>query len=112
MDCLFCKIIQGEVPSDKVYEDDFIYAFNDINPAAPVHVLIIPKEHIASMDDVGEEHKDVIGHLFSVLPQIAKELELEDGYRVVNNCGEHGQQSVQHLHFHLLGGRQLQWPPG
>lgn len=112
MDCLFCKIIDGEIPSNKLYEDEKIYAFHDIDPQAPVHVLIIPKEHIVDTESITEDNADIVAYIFSKIPMLAKQLELDNGYRVVTNTGEHGQQSVAHLHFHLLGGRQLQWPPG
>lgn len=113
MDCLFCKIINGEIPSAKVYEDDKVYAFRDIEPQAPVHVLIIPKEHIASANELTEENASVVGHIFAVAAKIAKDEGIaEGGYRIVNNCGEDGGQTVKHLHFHMLGGRSLQWPPG
>ena len=113
MDCLFCKIISGEIPSAKVYEDDLVYAFRDIEPQAPVHILIIPKEHISSANELNEENCSVVGHIFSVAAKIAKEEGIaEGGYRIVNNCGEDGGQTVKHLHFHMLGGRSLQWPPG
>ncbi|MFV0399459.1 MAG: histidine triad nucleotide-binding protein [Oscillospiraceae bacterium] len=112
MDCIFCKIIAGDIPSTKVYEDDQVLAFKDIEPQAPVHIVIIPKEHIAGADDITPENSGVVAHIFEVIPKIAAEQGLTKGYRVVNNCGPDGQQSVQHLHFHLLGGRQLGWPPG
>lgn len=113
MDCLFCKIIAGEIPSKKVYEDEKVYAFYDISPAAPVHVLIIPKTHIPSANALSEENAAVVGHIFTVAARLAAELGIaEKGYRIVNNCGEDGGQTVHHLHFHLLGGRSLQWPPG
>ena len=112
MDCIFCKIINKEIPSSLVYEDEKIIAINDINPQAPVHFLIIPKEHIDSNNDISEENSDIIGHIFSVANKLAKENGLVDGYRVVNNCKEHGGQTVNHIHFHLLGGRQMLWPPG
>ena len=113
MDCLFCKIIAGDIPSVKVYEDDKVYAFRDIEPQAPVHILIIPKEHIASANELTEENASVVGHIFSVAAKIAKEEGIADGgYRIVNNCGQDGGQTVGHLHFHMLGGRSLQWPPG
>ena len=113
MDCLFCKIVDGQIPSTKVYEDELVYAFRDIEPQAPVHVLIIPKEHIASANELTEENASVVGHIFAVAAKIAKEEGIaEGGYRIVNNCGEDGGQTVKHLHFHLLGGRSLQWPPG
>lgn len=107
MDCVFCKIIDGVIPSKKVYEDDRILAFYDLEPQAPVHVLFIPKTHIASADGLTEENSAVISHIFTVIPKIAKELGLANGYRVVNNCGEDGGQTVHHLHFHLLGGKKL-----
>lgn len=113
MDCLFCKIIKGEIPSTKVYEDDLVYAFNDISPAAPVHVLIIPKEHISSVLEVEDKNSALIGHVFAVANKIARDLGIDEkGFRIVNNCGEDGGQTVHHIHFHLLGGRSLQWPPG
>ena len=105
--CLFCKIIEGEIPSQKVYEDDKILAFRDIQPQAPVHILVIPKEHIASLDELNGSHASLISHLMIKLPQIAKEAGLTNGYRVLTNCGEDGCQSVKHLHFHLLGGTKL-----
>ncbi|MDY6313649.1 MAG: histidine triad nucleotide-binding protein [Clostridia bacterium] len=113
MDCLFCKIIAGEIPSSKVYEDDLVYAFNDISPAAPTHVLIIPKKHISSANELNEENASIVSHIFLVAAKIAKRLGIaENGYRIVNNCGKDGGQTVGHLHFHLLGGRNLGWPPG
>jgi len=114
MDCIFCRIAGGEIPSDVVYEDDEIMAFRDLNPMAPVHVLIIPKEHIGSLDDIdGSDGQSLmLGRLVSKIGEIAALLELENGYRVVSNCGEDGMQTVGHLHFHLLGGRKLGWPPG
>lgn len=112
-DCLFCKIISGEIPSDKVYEDDSVYAFNDIAPEAPVHVLIVPKEHISSANEITEENAQVVSKIFMAAKNIAHEKNIaKDGYRIVNNCGENGGQTVKHLHFHLLGGRGLAWPPG
>lgn len=112
MDCIFCKIANKEIPSQIVYEDDKVIAFKDLDPQAPVHFLVIPKEHIKSADELNAENCAVIGHIFEVIPKIAKELGLENGYRVVNNCGEDGGQTVGHLHFHLLAGRNLGWPPG
>ena len=113
MDCLFCKIVAGDIPSAKVYEDDKVYAFRDIEPQAPVHILIIPKEHIASANELTEENASIVGHIFAVAAKIAKDEGIaEGGYRIVNNCGEDGGQTVKHLHFHMLGGRSLQWPPG
>ena len=105
--CLFCKIINGEIPTNKVYEDDEILAFKDINPKAPVHILVIPKKHISSAKEIEEEDETLIGKMFTVINKIAKEFDLENGYRVVNNCGEDGGQEVMHLHFHLLGGKKL-----
>ena len=107
MDCLFCAIINGDIPSKKVYEDDSCYAFFDINPQARVHCLVVPKAHIASVDAVDESNAAQVAHIFSVIPKIAKELGLENGYRVVTNIGEDGCQSVKHLHFHIVGGRKL-----
>ena len=107
MDCIFCKIANGEIPSSKVYEDDKILAFKDLNPQAPVHILIIPKEHIKWAYDVTEENCGVIAHIFSKIPEIAKAQGLENGFRVVNNCGDDGCQSVHHIHFHLLGGEKM-----
>ncbi len=112
MDCLFCKIIAGEIPSTKVYEDDLCFAFRDINPQAPTHILVIPKEHIASVDEINAENSATVGHIFEVIAKIAKEEGLENGYRVISNIGEQGQQTVPHLHFHILGGRDMTWPPG
>ncbi|HIW58005.1 MAG TPA: histidine triad nucleotide-binding protein [Firmicutes bacterium] len=113
MDCLFCKIIAGEVPSTKVYEDEYVYAFLDISPQAPEHVVIVPKEHITSANEINAENSALVAKIFEAVPKIAKERGIaEDGYRVVNNCGVMGGQTVGHLHFHLLGGRNLGWPPG
>lgn len=112
MDCLFCKIISGEIPSNKVYEDEKIYAFKDIDPQAPVHVLIIPKKHIDSLDEIDESDSELLSYILLKVKDLAKEFELDKGYRVVINTKEDGGQSVNHLHFHLLGKRSLQWPPG
>lgn len=113
MDCLFCKIINGEIPSNKVYEDEKVYAFEDVNPVAPTHILIVPKDHIDSLDTVGDEHQQLLGHMMFVAKDIAREHNLhQKGYRVVNNMGEDGGQTVNHLHLHLIGGRSMQWPPG
>ena len=111
-DCLFCKIVEGEIPSTKVYEDDMILAFRDLEPKAPEHVLVIPKKHIASLDDVTEEDQEILGYLMCKIKDIAADLGIENGYRVVNNCGEDGLQTVKHIHFHLLGKRKMTWPPG
>ena len=105
--CLFCKIIAGDIPSAKVWEDDVCYAFRDIAPQAPTHVLVIPKTHIPSVDGITPENSALVARIFEVIPQIAKAENLEKGYRVISNCGEHAGQSVPHLHFHILGGRQL-----
>ncbi len=107
MDCIFCKIIAGEIPSKKVYEDEDVYAFHDINPEAPVHVLVIPKKHIASMDDVTAENSAVVAKIFEKIPQIAKSCGITNGYRVISNCGDDAGQSVHHLHFHIIGGVRL-----
>ncbi|WP_232697302.1 histidine triad nucleotide-binding protein [Brevibacillus daliensis] len=110
MDCLFCKIINGDIPSKKVYEDDHVYAFHDISPMAPVHILIIPKKHIPSVMGITAEDKDLIGHLHLAIQHIAKEMNLdEEGFRVITNTGKNGQQTVFHLHYHIVGGRQLEW---
>ncbi|WP_427339533.1 histidine triad nucleotide-binding protein [Caloranaerobacter sp. DY30410] len=112
-DCIFCKIVNGEIPSNKVYEDDKVLAFEDINPQAPVHILVIPKEHIPSIKDINEDNIDIISHIHLVIKKLAKEKGIDqDGFRIVNNCGEKGGQTVGHLHYHLLGGRHLMWPPG
>ena len=111
-DCIFCKIINKEIPSKIVYEDDDILAFEDINPLAKIHILLIPKTHIAGADELTEENSGVVAHIFCVASRLARELGLENGYRIVNNCGADGGQSVRHLHFHLLGGRSMAWPPG
>ena len=107
MDCLFCKILAGDIPSAKVYENEWVYAFRDINPQAPVHVLVIPKEHIPSADAVSAENSAVVARIFEAIPVIAKQEGLANGYRVLTNCGEDGCQSVKHLHFHVLGGKKL-----
>ena len=107
MSCLFCKIAAGEIPSTKVYEDDSILAFRDIAPQAPTHVLVIPKTHIADCNGINAENAAVVAHIFEVIPQIAAAEGLENGYRVVSNCGADAGQTVPHLHFHILGGKQL-----
>jgi histidine triad (HIT) family protein len=109
---IFKKIIDREIPADIIHEDEKCLAFHDINPQAPVHVLVIPKKEIPSTDQIEAEDASLIGHLFIVLRKIAEELNLHDGYRVVSNCGHYGGQEVPHLHFHLLGGRAMKWPPG
>ena len=105
--CLFCKIIAGEIPSTKVYEDDSILAFRDIAPQAPTHILVIPKTHIGSVAEITAENSGVVAHIFEVIPAIAKAEGLESGYRVVSNCGPDAGQTVHHLHFHILGGKVL-----
>lgn len=112
MDCLFCKIAAGEIPSNRLYEDDKVLAFYDIAPQAPVHFLVIPKTHITDVNGITPENQDVAGHIFTVIAQLAKTLGLANGYRVCSNIGTDGQQTVPHLHFHVLAGRQMAWPPG
>lgn len=109
---IFEKIIDGEVPADIVYEDEQCIAFHDINPQAPTHILVIPRKPIPTLDDVGADDEALVGHLFRVASQVAEQEGLDNGYRTVINCGDDGQQTVYHLHVHVLGGRQLQWPPG
>ena len=106
-DCLFCKIVAGDIPSTKVYEDESVLAFRDIAPMAPTHILVIPKAHISSVADITPENSGVVAHIFEVIANIADQEGLTEGYRVVSNCGDHAGQSVHHLHFHILGGRQL-----
>jgi len=106
-DCIFCKIIKGEIPSTKVYEDASVYAFRDIHPMAPVHILVVPKEHIACADDINDDNCVCVARIFAAIAKIAKQEGLTNGYRVINNCGRDGCQSVKHLHFHILGGKQL-----
>lgn len=106
-DCLFCKIVAGEIPSTKVYEDESVYAFRDIAPQAPTHILVIPKEHIASVAEINESNSKVISHIFEVIAKIAREEGLSGGYRVVSNCGDDAGQTVHHLHYHILGGKKL-----
>ena len=105
--CLFCKIINGEIPSSKVFENDLVYAFKDINPQMPVHILVVPKKHIASVDEIGPDNSAYVAAVFEAIPKIAKEAGLTNGYRVVSNCGADACQSVKHLHFHVLGGGQM-----
>ena len=107
MDCLFCKIIAGEIPSAKVYEDEYVFAFKDINPQTPVHILVVPKSHISSVDAVNGENSVYVAKIFEAIPRIAAEAGLANGYRVITNCGEDACQSVKHLHFHVLGGKKL-----
>ena len=108
MDCLFCKIAAGDIPSTKVYEDELVYAFRDIAPQAPTHILVIPKAHIGSVNEITAENSGVVSHIFEVIPEIAKAEGLTGGYRVVSNCGADAGQTVFHLHFHILGGKTLQ----
>lgn len=112
MSCLFCKIIEGKIPSTAVFQDDVGYAFADIHPQAPVHVLIVPREHISSLSETDERKNALLGHLLLAAAEIARSKGLAKGYRIVVNTGEEGGQTVDHLHLHLLGGRQLTWPPG
>ncbi len=112
MSCLFCKIIDGSIPSTAVYQDDQCYAFADIHPRAPVHVLVTPREHIASLGDAAEGHKKLLGHLLWAAAEVARKKELGKGYRVVVNNGAYGGQTVDHIHLHVLGGRPMSWPPG
>ena len=111
-DCLFCKIVAGEIPSTKIYEDESVYAFADIDPQAPFHAVIVPKEHIASAAEITADNSNYIAKIFEAVAKIAEQEKLENGFRVVNNCGEDGGQTVGHIHFHLLARRNLQWPPG
>jgi len=112
-DCLFCKIVSGQIESKKVYEDDLCFAFHDIEPRAPVHVLIIPKEHISSLREADESQENILGHLLIVASKIAKQMGVsESGYRIAINAGPDAGMAVHHLHVHLLGGRRLKWPPG
>ena len=113
MDCLFCKIINGEIPSKKVFENEMVYAFYDIDPQAPEHVIIVPKTHIKSANEITPDNAKYISAIWEAVPEIAKQLGIDaDGYRVVNNCGENGGQTVAHIHFHLMGGRAFSWPAG
>jgi len=112
-DCLFCKIAAKEIPSKIVYEDNMVVAFEDINPSAPVHILLIPRKHLSSLNDISADDKTLLGHTQMVVAQIAREQNIAaDGYRLVINCGPMGGQEVMHLHYHLLGGREMLWPPG
>jgi len=112
-DCLFCKLINGDIPTDIVYQDDDVFAFHDVSPQAPIHILVIPKQHIATINDTDESHQAVLGKLVLTAKKIAKEQSIADnGYRLVVNCNQDGGQTVFHIHLHLLGGRSLSWPPG
>lgn len=112
VDCIFCKLANGEIPTDMVYEDDRIAVFRDAAPQAPVHMLMVPKIHIASLDDLDDEYADLAGHMMCMIKKVAAQEGLENGYRCVINTGTEGQQTVKHLHIHILGKRQMQWPPG
>lgn len=111
-DCLFCKIVKGEIPSTKVYENEWVYAFLDIDPQAPFHAIVIPKEHIKSAAEINGENSLLVAKVFEAIAEIANQENLQKGFRVVNNCGEDGGQTVGHIHFHLLARRNLAWPPG
>lgn len=113
MDCIFCKLAHKEIPTEVIYEDEMLFAFYDANPVAPVHFLVIPKKHIASLDHLTEGDEKILGHMMATVASLAKKLGLDaSGYRVVNNCGADGGQTVGHLHLHVIGGRSLQWHPG
>lgn len=112
MDCLFCSIVEKVIPSNIIYEDDLVFSFTDINPQAPVHFLVIPKKHVKSLEEVKEDDLVLISHIFSLISKLAKQQGVEGGYRVINNCGRNGGQTVDHLHFHVLGNREMLWPPG
>lgn len=111
-DCIFCRIAAGEIPSNKLYEDDQLLAFYDLDPQAPTHFLVIPKAHIASAAEITPQNSAVVAHIYEVIARLAAELGLEQGFRVVANCGPQGGQTVPHLHFHVLAGRDMTWPPG
>lgn len=112
MDCLFCKILEGEIPAERVYEDDQVIAFRDINPQAPFHCLIIPRKHIATLNDIADNDREVVGHMIQAASKIAQQQGFDqDGYRTVFNCNTHGGQTVYHIHLHLLGGKPMGWPP-
>lgn len=111
--CIFCGIVSKDITGDIIYEDDKVIAFNDTNPQAPIHFLIIPKQHIESSNEIDSENSHIISHIFEVIGKLTRDLGIdEDGYRIVNNCGKIGGQTVDHIHFHVLGGRKLNWPPG
>lgn len=111
-DCIFCKIMSGDIPSTRIYEDETVLAFRDLDPQAPQHILLIPKEHIPSAAEITVENSGVVAHIFEVAAGLAKQLGMSDGFRIVSNCGEQAGQSVKHLHFHMLSGRDFTWPPG
>lgn len=112
MDCIFCKIANGEIPATKVYEDETVIAFNDLEPQAPTHILVIPKAHITSAADISSENSEAVAHIFEVIAKLSEDMNMADGFRVVTNCGDSAGQSVKHLHFHLMSGRQFTWPAG
>ncbi|HLI03877.1 MAG TPA: histidine triad nucleotide-binding protein [Terracidiphilus sp.] len=112
MSCIFCKILEGQIPSTAIYQDDLVYAFADIHPQAPVHFLLVPHEHIGSIDEADESKRALLGHLLLTAAQLARKQGLSQGYRVVVNTGDNGGQTVNHLHLHILGGRAMTWPPG
>ena len=111
MDCIFCKIAAKEVPSEIIYEDEKVLVFKDLEPKAPVHVLVIPKTHISSVMEINEENSEIISHIFKVIKKLSSKLNLQNGFRVINNCGKYGGQTVNLIHFHVLGGQQLEWNP-
>lgn len=112
-DCLFCKILDGEIPCDKVYENEYVIAFRDVNPQAPTHVLVIPREHISTVNDLTDDNKNIVGEMMLAAQQVAKLEGIdESGYRLIMNCNEGAGQTVFHIHLHVLGGRALHWPPG
>lgn len=111
MDCIFCKIAAKELPSEIIYEDEKVLVFKDLEPKAPVHVLAIPKNHISSVMEINEENSEIISHIFKVIKKISSKLNLQNGFRIINNCGKYGGQTVNHIHFHVLGGCQLEWNP-
>ncbi|MBS7359765.1 MAG: histidine triad nucleotide-binding protein [Oscillospiraceae bacterium] len=112
MDCIFCKIANGEIPATKVYEDETVIAFNDLEPQAPTHILVIPKAHITSAADISNKNSEVVAHIFEVISKLSEDMNMAEGFRVVTNCGDSAGQSVKHLHFHLMSGRKFTWPAG
>ena len=111
-DCIFCKIANGEIPTSKVYEDDTVIAFNDLEPQAPTHFLVIPKQHITSAAEISPKNSAVIAHIFEVIAKLAADMDMKEGFRIVSNCGDAAGQSVKHLHFHVMYGREFTWPAG
>lgn len=112
MGCVFCDIVENKLESEKIYEDEKVLAFKDVEPQAPVHFLVIPKKHIKSLNELKEQDFETIGHIFKVIKKLVKDLKVENGFRVVNNCGDDGGQTVEHIHFHVLAKRKMSWPPG